>query len=190
MIRDTFKRIERIVAKARVKRVLEVGALPNPGSLLTMPCLSSAEKVGVNLIPGEYEDFKIIEGNANDLHFFDDARFDCVLCNAVLEHDKYFWRSVAEMKRVLEPNGLLVIGTPSYKNHWLQRITGPIRGRNKATLLLTAYTLCFKVHPEPGDYYRFSEQTFSEVFFAGCHDVVIESSLVPPITVGHGRKDD
>lgn len=48
---------------------------------------------------------------------FEDQKFDAVLCNAVLEHDKYFWKTIAEIKRVTKPDGLIVIGTPGYKRH-------------------------------------------------------------------------
>lgn len=189
MIRNTRRKFEAILGRSRVERVLEIGAVPNPGSLLALPCLHAAEKIGVNLIPGRHPRFPILEANANDLSMFEDGRFDCVLCNAVLEHDRCYWKSVAEMKRVLEPGGLLVIGVPSYANHLLQRLTGRIRGRTGPELLFTSLTVCFKVHNEPGDYYRFSEQAVAEVFFEGCRDVVLDTSWLPPITVGHGRKD-
>ncbi len=45
---------------------------------------------------------------------FCDARFDVVLCNAVIEHDRYFWKTIEEIKRVAKPGGLVVIGAPGY----------------------------------------------------------------------------
>jgi hypothetical protein len=82
--------------------VLEVGAVPSDACLLNMKSLASAtEKVGADLEgPSEYKDFKILNANANCLNCFEDGRFDGVLCNAVLEHDKYFWKTVPEIKRL------------------------------------------------------------------------------------------
>ena len=77
---------------------------------------------------------------------------DMVLCNATLEHDRYFWRSLAEMKRVLRPGGLLVIGVPGY-------VENPERDHGKST---HTYRVHYKF-----DYYRFSEQAVRDVFFEG-----------------------
>lgn len=189
MLKQVYKKIEEIISQFNVSRVLEIGAVPNTNSLLASQYLESAEKVGLNLIPGKFHDFEIIEGNANNMHFFSDAFFDCVLCNAVLEHDKYFWKSISEIKRVLQPGGLLVIGTPSYRNFLFNRLTWLIMGKNRISLFLKYSTFCIRVHNAPGDYYRFSEQTFSELFLEGFYNIRIESLLIPPITVGHGLKN-
>src|SRR4051794_12824009 len=43
---------------------------------------------------------------------FDDASFDTILCNAVLEHVEHVDRVVAELARVLRPGGHAVIAIP------------------------------------------------------------------------------
>ena len=48
---------------------------------------------------------------------FDDESFVLVMSNAVLEHDKHFWLTLAEMKRVTRPGGLMVIGVPGFVKH-------------------------------------------------------------------------
>ena len=48
--------------------------------------------------------------------FFPDQRFDVVLCNAVLEHDRFFWETLAEIRRVTRAGGLVVIGTPGFRD--------------------------------------------------------------------------
>ncbi len=63
-----YKEFERIVSRRAVcGSVLEVGALPSKHSLLCMASLREAtEKIGINLEgPCEYQDFKILKGNAN-----------------------------------------------------------------------------------------------------------------------------
>jgi SAM-dependent methyltransferase len=184
-----YKKFEEIISQFDVSRVLEIGAVPSTQSLLTSHCLVSAEKVGLNLVAGRFRDFEIVEGNTNNMDFLSDASFDCVLCNAVLEHDKYFWKSISEMKRVLAPGGLLAIGTPSYRNFSFHGFTKFIKGANRMSSFLRLFTFCARVHNAPGDYYRFSEQTFAELFFEGFCKVKIESLLIPPITVGYGLKN-
>src|SRR5215831_19116763 len=120
MLPRVYQEFERICVRREAGgAVLEVGAVPSDFSLLCMESLRNAtEKIGINLDgPAEYKDFRILRGNANCMECFDDNRFDTVLCNATLEHDKYFWKTVAEMKRVTKPKGLIVIGAPGYA--WL-----------------------------------------------------------------------
>ena len=172
-------------------RFEEIGAMPNTGSLLNMDALRGAtDKIGINLAPeSEYRDYKILHGNANHMDF-PDAHFDVVLCNSVLEHDKYFWKSISEMRRVLKAGGLLVIGTPGYTvlrrenriHNWFKRL-----GAKTGNFLINS-TLTFQIHNHPGDYYRFSPQTYKDVFFEGMENVSVESLMIPPRIIGFGHK--
>jgi ubiquinone/menaquinone biosynthesis C-methylase UbiE len=175
--------------------VLEVGATPDDDTLLNLPALGGvAEKIGLNRIgAGEFKNFKIIAGDANAMEGFPDHRFDAVLCNATLEHDKFFWKSLAEIRRVTKPGGHIIIGTPGYGiipfekkvGRWLRlfprRLRPALGGLQHSTLTLA-------VHNFPGDYYRFSEQTYREVFFENLRDVVIQFVMSPPRIIGHGIK--
>src|SRR5882757_9510429 len=108
-----YQEYERICTERPIRgSVLEVGAVPSDLSLLGMKSLQHASsKIGIDLDgPHEYRDFKIVKGNANSMDCFQDNQFDAVLCNAVLEHDKYFWKTLQEIKRVTKPGGLIVIG--------------------------------------------------------------------------------
>jgi SAM-dependent methyltransferase len=158
----------------RTRRALEVGGLIGPKSLLRAPVLEGVERHCLNLVPLESRrGITAVEGNANDMAMFDDESFDLVVSNATLEHDKHFWLSVAEMHRVLAPGGMLIIGAPGY-------IENPQRDHGKAT-----HT--YRVHYR-FDYYRFSVQTFDEVFLAGMEDVAVRSILQPPRIIGLGFK--
>lgn len=100
--------------------------------------------------------------SAHDMEqVFSDACFDWVLCNSVLEHDKKFWLSIREMRRVLKPGGVLIIGTPTlgYPHHGMDE---------QDPALATT--------PEDGDifdYYRFTETTYRRFFFKGYEDFEI-----------------
>jgi len=119
------------------------------------------------------DDITAVAGNANDMTLFEDETFDLVLSNATLEHDKHFWLSLAEVRRVLAPGGMLVIGAPGFRKN-------PERDHGRST-----HT--YRVHYR-FDYYRFSDQAFREVFFEGMEDVHVQSVLEPPRFIGHGFK--
>jgi len=186
-----FKKCEEIFSKFKITgRVLEVGAVPNTNNLLNSSFLDSVkEKIGLNINgPKKFNDFEILEGNANDMIMFSDEYFECVLCFSVLEHDKFFWKSISEMKRVLEKKGLMIIATPTYRNHSLSNILHRIPGTNCFVEIIKKSIITYRVHNFPGDYYRFSEQTFREIFFDGFTNVIIETILNPPHAIGYGLK--
>ena len=200
MHQRVYQEFEKICRDRGVRgKVLEVGALPRESSLLCMESLSKAtEKIGINLDgPYSYRDFEILEGNANDMTCFPDAYFDTVLCNATLEHDKLFHKTLSEIMRVTRSGGVIIIGVPGYRKmvtlekiqSMLHRI--PIVRRlssgTNMDALFTA-TITFKVHDAPGDYYRFSAQALREVFFEGCSDVSVKSIMLTPRLIGSGIK--
>ncbi|MBL8077990.1 MAG: methyltransferase domain-containing protein [Anaerolineales bacterium] len=195
-----FREFEKISSsRATHGRVLEVGAVPGETSLLCMRSLNSArQKIGINLNgPDEYKDFKILNTNANDMSIFQDGYFDMTLCNGVLEHDKFFWRSISEIRRVTKSGGLIVIGVPGYvqltgnlaavQANILFRIFKKIRWHSFMPSLFRS-TLTLEVHNAPGDYYRFTEQTFREVFFLGFNDIKVIHINFPPNIIGSAIK--
>lgn len=159
----------------RPQRALEVGGLMGEDSLLRFPELASAERYCLNLKEMPNEDgITAVKGNANDMRtVFRSNWFDLVLCSATLEHDKRFWRSVSEMRRVLQPGGLMVISVPGY-------IKDPETDRGRSTLT-------YRVH-YAFDYYRFSEQAVRDVFFEGMERVLVRPFMTPPRIFGYGYK--
>jgi len=192
---EVFKAFDEICRAHPVRgSVLEIGATPDASTLLNLPALAgAAAKIGVNLAgPSQFGDFTIRQADANDLALFPDRHFDTVLCNATLEHDRFFWRTLAEIRRVARPGALVVLGTPGYaelpgeprRRRWLSRWAW-LSGRPDGWPLQHS-TLTLAVHNYPGDYYRFSEQAFREVFFEGMTGVVIRTVLIPPRILGFG----
>lgn len=194
-----YQEFETICSKQNiVGSVLEVGAIPSKMSLLAMNSLRGAsEKIGINLDgPYEFSDFKIIKGDANCMDIFEDEKFDVVLCNATLEHDKYFWKSLEEIRRVTKVGGLVVIGVPGYglsALDKLQKAAGSLpilrglRCKHYLDVFFSA-TVTFQIHNHPGDYYRFSQQAVKEVFFQGMGNVEIKALMQPPRIIGLGTK--
>ena len=173
----TQRRYHNIIRRTgiRPERALEVGGLMGEDSLLSFPELAKADRYCLNLLemPSEHG-ITSVKGNANDMRdLFDSNWFDLVLCCSTLEHDKRFWRSVSEMRRVLRPGGLLVISVPGY-------IKDPETDRGRSTLT-------YRVHYSY-DYYRFSEQAVRQVFFEGMERVRVRPFYTPPRIFGHGYK--
>ena len=190
-----FAEFDAICRRREVRgTVLEIGATPDESTLLNLPALTGvAGKTGINKA-GEsaFRDFKILKADANCMTDFPDQTFDAVLCNAVLEHDPCFWKTLAEIRRVVRLGGVVAIGTPGYTgldqekklHRWARRLS--FLSPNPDGWALQHATLTLAVHNFPGDYYRFSEQAMREVFFEGMKDVQICSVLVPPRIIGSG----
>jgi dolichol-phosphate mannosyltransferase len=93
-------------------RVLDIGC----GSSVIIQSLNNA--VGMDVSMGKLRflrrrGIELVRGSAFSLPFTDDA-FDCVISSQVIEHIPYDDVLFTEIKRVLAPGGLLIIGTPDY----------------------------------------------------------------------------
>jgi SAM-dependent methyltransferase len=183
-----FNEFREIVSSLAVKgRILEVGAVPNTYSLLTMDLLRAEQRVGVNIEGNlEFDGFKIVEANGNDMSIFPTGHFDCVLSNATLEHDPFFWKTCAEIRRVLRTGGVTVIGAPGFTVESGVAELGLQPQLEEEGWIRSALT--FRYHGAPLDYYRFSITAFREVIFEGYRDVTIKSVMMPPRIIGYGFK--
>lgn len=198
MHREQFQAFERICAERGAGgSVLEIGAVPSDDTLLCLRSLGAASrKVGINLDgPSTFRDFGILKADANDLGCFRDGEFDTVLCNAVLEHDPCFWKSIEEMRRVTRAGGLIVIGVPGFVETpparwlaWMDRtpfVRLLFRRRRESCL---ASTPVLGIHNFPSDHYRFSARAVAEVLMGGLKDVRVFSHMRPPRIIGSGIK--
>ena len=79
----------------------------------------------MDLQPGPGVD---LVADAHDLHMVESNSVDCVVCISVLEHVRYPQKVVAEIFRILKPDGIVFLNIP----------------------------FVFAFHDAPDDYYRFS----------------------------------
>jgi SAM-dependent methyltransferase len=194
-----FEEFDRICrARGAGGDVLEIGAMDSADSLLRLPAIRGARsRVGVNRDGRQSacKDFQILKADANDLTCFADASFNTVLSNAVHEHDRFFWRSLAEIRRVTRPGGLIVIGVPGFTKLSGEVFLGRVSrlpiiwrlGRGRLAGLI-ASTLCVGIHLFPADYYRFSPQAMREVFLEDLQETEVFTVLIPPRIIGVGVK--
>jgi SAM-dependent methyltransferase len=195
-----FQGFERLLLEAdpdaalRRGRVLEIGAMPEDDTLLNLPCLAGSRlRLGVNLAPASRRPgFAILQADANNLGFLADEAFEIVLSNSTLEHDRRFWLTLAEMRRLLRPGGLLLVGVPGFgrveswqrAKHWLNRFAF-LRRRSGAW---RAAELTLARHDMPADYWRFSEAAARDVFLEGLEPLGVSRLLDPPRFLALGRK--
>lgn len=186
-VRDTFRRIINNWTSP-ICSVLEIGATPTDDTLLVLECFNKTKvKIGIHLEEScQYKDFEIKQGNSNNMSMFSNRSFDCVLCSATFEHDKYFWKSLAEMKRVLKNGGLLIINVPGFTKTFLDKLPFCYRPR----FLFNDITFTYYIHRSKdfGDYYRFSIQAVQEVLLEGLVKKEIYKILFPPRIIGKGVK--
>ena len=72
--------------------------------------------------------------NVTDLKY-EDNTFDAVFCIAVLEHVYDYKKAISEMRRVLSPNGQLILSVP----------------------------FAYPIHDAPHDYWRFTEYALKKM---------------------------
>ncbi|MFM7844883.1 MAG: methyltransferase domain-containing protein [Planctomycetota bacterium] len=139
----------------------------------------------------------MVTGNANCMEMFADRYFGCVLCNSTLEHDPFVWKTVAEIRRVTMPGGLVVIGVPGYRGMGPRALAPPhsLLGRGLAWLAtltrndaLRAGTITLGEHFFPGDYYRFTEQAMREVLLQHFLSPQCRWIMTPPRIIGWARQ--
>lgn len=120
-----------------IERVCEIGSKNYNGTIRDH--FSEANNyLGIDMEDGDGVD---LVGLATDVlgRRYDES-FDVVICCECLEHDPKFWETLKTIKRVLKKGGHLILSVPTYG---------------------------FDYHGYPKDYYRFTEDTFNEVFFEG-----------------------
>ncbi len=193
-----FTHFDRLCRPHRIQgTVLELGAMSGPDTLLALPALSGAvRRIGINMAPQAGQPgIEMLTGNCNDMPMIDSGSVDLVLSNSMLEHDRAFWLTLAEVRRVLKPGGLFMLGVPGYAEHRprpLLRTIGRIWKRplpGAATLESSlASTACLVVHRYPADYFRFGRDAIADVLLAGLEIVSVEAVMQPPRFIGVGRK--
>lgn len=192
LVADSIHQI--IIDNSPKGKILNIGAGAREYDPLNFPYFREHEKevelIGVNIAEnqtGTYGNFSVVRANAHEIPF-DHEYFDCIICNAMMEHDPKFWLTLSEVRRTLKTGGLFIAGTPGYVNKPLKKWIPFLPGFGSYKYDLSQATITYTVHDAPGDYYRFSEQAFRDVVFEGFENVNILTVMFPPRILGCGRK--
>lgn len=96
-----------------VLRILDVGAraIRDHDSYKSLFTSAAFEYLGADMEPGNNVDVVLVD--AHDWTEIESASFDVVISGQTLEHDPEFWVTIAEISRVLRPNGLCCLIAPS-----------------------------------------------------------------------------
>jgi SAM-dependent methyltransferase len=126
------------------------------------------------------------QGDPNDMRgLFADGRFTTVLWNSALAHDRRFWCSLEEIKRVLAPGGVLIVATADFSKSAIQSSI-KIAGR-KGTAIANA-TLTQAIHPTRPDYWRISPQAMRKTILDGFDIREVHQAMMPSQVFGVGVK--
>lgn len=138
------------------KRVLEVGALDVNGSVRpTILELAPGHYWGVDLEDGPGVDERC---DAEDLvNRFGTNSFDVVVATELIEHVKEWRAVISNLKRVLAPNGLLIVTTRS---------------------------LGYPYHGAPDDFWRYEASDMREIFSDLSIEALAPDPLAPGVFVG------
>lgn len=129
--------LPRIISQSP-RRTLEVGSQNINGSPRDLFTAYADTYIGTDMQDGFGVD-RVLH-NSRLLETFGAESFDLVICCECLEHDINYMDTVQQIRAIVRRGGLLLITTPTFG---------------------------FPLHRYPKDYWRFGEDTYREVFFAG-----------------------
>lgn len=165
---------------------LEICAAPNTSFALLDPHFGDAERhiIGAKAAsPGDGAIYA--NGNPNDMRaLYKDRQFSTVIWNGAMAHDKCFWRTVEEIKRVLAPGGILIAVAPGFgsKSRFGLKVVGP-KGSEIANATVTA-----RAHAYSPDYWRVSQQAMKQIILDGFDIREVRTALLMPRVFGVGAK--
>ena len=158
--------------------ILEITLGTRQSAILSAPFFAGFERhVLLTGESGEDAGTHFHKGNPNDMvQLFDDACFTTVIWDRALERDALFWRTVAEIKRVLAPGGALMLCTRGFvkTNKFGIKVVG---ANGNPVPFMTATSAVAAVG---GDYLRFSPQGLRKTVLDGFDVREVRSTFMVP----------
>lgn len=159
--------------------VMEVGA--SHKTLLDIPIFRKSRRVALNVRFSDkarqiLEDHELLEASGNAIPL-ESGTFQCIVSSSTLEHDSAFWKTVAEINRLLMPGGVFIVGVPIYMEL-------------PTDMFNSTFTFALHGKRYNADFYRFSEQAVREVLLGGMKLLgeTIVCRYPAPYMVAAGRK--
>ncbi len=159
---------------------LEIGGGAGHPAALDDPSFRDAERQVLDVEPGGPG-----EAVTNDMRaLFDDARFGTVIWNGTIAHDRFFWRTLEEVRRVLSPGGLLLVAAPGFSRAADRAGARALGAKGNA---IADATVTQRVQG-PRDYWRFSPRALRESVMAELELLELRTLMMPPRLFAVGRK--
>ena len=167
---------------------LEVGVTrPDLAALSGDAFTGERHLLGPDLEPGPASNgLHLHRGEPADLARFPDAAFRTVLWNDALVHDRRFWHTLDELRRILAPGGILILAVPGFSTA-ADRAGVTVAGPKGHPIADTTPT--YRIHASP-DFWRVSPQAMRQVILDGFDIREVRVSSMPPRIFGVGVKPD
>jgi hypothetical protein len=165
---------------------LEIGAPSPDASLLTDDRFAGEERYAVGPHETvEQDGLSYRNGNPNDLtKLFQDGQISTVLWNGGIARDKHFWRTLAEVRRVLKPGGVFIVVAQAFaqKPRFGVRVVGA-QGNEIANATIVA-----RAQAAVADYWRISPQAMRQIVLEDFEVKEVRIAYVVPRVFGVGVK--
>lgn len=120
LFRERINRGLGLLGTRRFPRALEVGYGAGALQVALAPAVDELHGIDLDadpkpvreLLAGRGLSSELVQGSVLELPY-PDASFDLVFCFSVIEHLREYGKALSEMRRVLRPAGLLLLGMPS-----------------------------------------------------------------------------
>jgi hypothetical protein len=125
------------------------------------------------------------QGEVTDMSgLFPDGMFNTVVWDDALVHERFFWRALNEIWRILAPGGTLILAVPGFSK--APKAAGVTTVKSNG-MVISNTTPTYRIHSTP-DFWRISPQAMRQVVLHGYDIRQIRISSMPPRIFGVGIK--
>lgn len=135
---------------------------------------------GVAFARSRFPGMDFRHASAYDLSQFEDSSFDAVTLLDVIEHLQQPVVALNQIKRVLKPNGLLVVTTDNHDDGWLSRVLKKfLNSTQRLSKEGRSYRLIKQVESYRRQFKNYHESHINELNFKSLVDLLSANAFIP-----------